>query len=317
VDDETRVLASRQTKPRVRVIDLVSGTEMPCKLLDRVDALDGAIARSGWIAVHSSRLWWLDAALERPARRLATSGTLIPALDPSCVWYYRDGSWVLYDGAADVEREVLHLGPMVALHAEIPEGLVVSDLAKQIGGLLDRKPPHAPLDPVDAGEFAASSGSRTAWRGEGSKLRIHDHRHGTVHEVHDPRIWRWSRELGPSWSVSPDGSTLALFGEGVFGPLPLDLNRSERSAAKARSTQLALIDLATGSIEIPPERYEDPSHPVWLADGQHITFATPRSVHLYEVTTQQGTPVPGTWTRPPHPLVDLNRATDVAAETPA
>jgi len=313
VINETRLLAYRATKPHLRVVDVVGGTETPCKLLDRASAPMGVVPRSGWIAVAADHLWWPDAKLERRARRLASSPRLAPAIDERCVWHQGDGSsWVHYDGTVDEVRDVVDLGPMVALHVEIPEGLVVWDVGRQTRFVLDREPPHAPLEEIGPGDFVAASGSKTAWRYEGAGLRIHDHVKGTDVVVHDDRIRRWTYPYGECWSVSPDGMTLALSGEGVFGPV--DLGIEDRAAAKAKDTLLVFVDLASGTFDIPTDRYEAPGFPVWLADGQHVTFANDRSLHVFDVVARQGTPVSGQWTRPPHPIVDIARADSSTGE---
>jgi len=109
-------------------------------------------------------------------------------------------------------------------------------LGRQTRFVLDHEPPHAPLEEIGPGDFVAASGSKTVWRHEGAGLRIHDHAKGTDVVVHDARIRRWTQKYGESRSVSPDGRTLALSGEGVFGPVPLDRSIKDRAAAKAKDT---------------------------------------------------------------------------------
>jgi hypothetical protein len=106
-------------------------------------------------------------------------------------------------------------------------------------------------------------------------------------------LWRLHHSPSGPASLSPDGRMLALTGDAIVGPVPVDIPRKEREQRKRQGSGLVIVDLTDGSAELVDGFFENFAYrPVWSADGAWIFVGVPFEAAMYAVDL----------TRPTHQL---------------
>jgi hypothetical protein len=296
------VLGYAQARPHLRVLRLPDETVEPSPVrLDAArNALDGAVKRSGWVAVlPNEEQWAVSLPLAGRAQRFGRWWDCVPSLDPRRVWCaaeVHEDDWkgrpstptraVEYDG---VERRIvreLALPPGSRLHAHVPAGLVFTGEHEQALQFWDIEQQRASRL-VGTVDLVASCEATLAVLFP-KQLVLFDTGTGQQRRVHKPLPGGWERYNA---SFSPDGTRLALAIRAEPDPPPDDIGAAIARLHQPRWTRLALIDVATAKAHLVDGRFDNfASTPVWSNDGRWLLFDAPFDKSLFACDTHAVTP---------------------------
>ena len=314
------LLCYHQTAPMLRVVDPATGGQRLFGGQKRFEqAVSGVLPRAGWVAGWAGRTYRFSLAADVKATRLPRGWAHVASSDRRCIWVpgADPGTWTEYDGVADEHGREVRLDG-VHLVADTPHGLLTVDRYDRTMRLVDRDDPTAERTRWSGGDDPLTvNDSTVVWREGVTRLRVEHLDTGTTVPVVLP-LWQLHRyPTGPA-SFSPDGRRLALTGDAIVGPVPLDLPKKERDTRKRQCSGLVIVDLVDGSAELVHGYFEDFAYtPVWSADGAWIFLGVPSEGAMYAVAVdapeRRLRRVEGLGRSAAMPMIDLGHArADVA-----